>query len=833
MTPNELTRLCAESADAIHFGSARAALVAAAQRAREMRELAPFQRDQFADRAERAVERLERRRADPGQLLAALRLHPDAAGADHAALADWFENVAYRSDAARRGEPLAEDLIREFREWCSRDPHFNADNRLQEIERKQSLVRIVAFAPTSPEPEVTLASAAGLESVLRALPIEDARIAPQLEQLAVARHTAARRLQQPLPERLDDCLRACETELDRVGNARLPADPSFLLGHNLSAIRRKVADAAVADDRRADWFDRLDRLDERFNAVRYCGSGYVYQTKYLPHLKNLRGAAERALNFAEVDRELGELRRWSKGGEWGVNRLSRRHRGEVAAEIDDVLSLLQARYRSPEALSRELRLLAETLADLEARSVVGQPDLVSLRERLRLCEAWAGSFAPGTASSHPFADLRTRSERLWESLPRRQEAFVLQLEGQIDAFVARLAGPLDFPAAHCELGELEQTIFDRDNWLPRSKHRRLADRYHDARRAFVARLGDADEIRATFARLDGELEGAARRLRHFLNADALEAEVERIAFRLEHGRFQDSARRALAGLVGRTRARVRGLRRKREEYLAECAANQAAVFRELDEFIRVCHDRAQSSSGDPATWDLLVDADAQLRAARLLEPAQFQVLRDRLDAAFACVKAERARFARVASVVHGEYLDVIANVLQPLEQSCPAPTRADGFRAIEEVKPLRAKLADERRLLARQRHDLYDRLRVVSDAISEVLDRASAAMKQNRVHLRRRLAELEAAVESVQTAGQFPAVIGAHKQLYADLRGTALSIEDRAECRHALEGLWSLIAEKKQALGSTRFDPQRIDHTLTRLEQQGFFLWMDGIPALA
>jgi len=278
--------------------------------------------------------------------------------------------------------------------------------------------------------------------------------------------------------------------------------------------------------------------------------------------------------------------------------------------------------------------------------------------------------------------------------------------------------------------------------------------------------------------------------------------------------------------------RIAGLRRKRAEYLAARASSQAALYAELSALVCECQANASREPGSPASWEALIDADRQVRAARELTREQEHSLRTQLDAAFHCIREQRAAFARTASVVYAAYLDDINNVLQPLEATCPAPTREDAFLAIEGIKPLRARLAQEGRLLRRQRQDLFEQLRIVSDAISQILNPSAEMQQQSTAALRRQIDELAAAIESLRDPSELPEFIGAHKRLYAEIRGTTLPIQIRSDLRHELEHLWSRIVEQKQTLGSGRFEIANIDATMSRLERQGTFLWIDRIPAL-
>lgn len=875
-------------------------LVTALDEGRAFPELAEFQREVYKSRARQSLELLARRQKDPDQLapaLAAWLAAPTpwtdgplgvwlAAGGHHigrwfldsaypknesarlsdaelrgkldglfapapagpplpelktwlldaVSFNDWFLKAAYFSDAAVRGDTLAAGLRDQFRTLLDRVPGFDTALRLDQIQEKKSLLRMKMFAGTSVVPEQTLASAAGLESILTSLPGPPP--SGPLGELAAIKTTARGRLATPIAVLLDSALAEYKAEIGAVGEGRLDQDPSFVLQKNLNSARAKVeAHPDLIDDPRAAYLARLDDLDEAFDAVRYMSSTAVYKAYFEPDLEATALEIERTADFNAVSTHLGDVERWSGEGVDGVNKLAGHHRNLVRGRVRELRQQLDARWTDAEAHAREVQLVGEALAATTARPTLSKVVIEGLLTRFGLAMRWGAALLndapPGDARVAATARLETlrggerRAKDLFREMPARYQAHVARLSAVAAALAADVPAAPDLRPVVGDLAELQQSVRESDPPLHPADFGPLDATLRDAQKRLDARLNDAADARRELDRLDARLDDAAAQLRWRLDDAALEADARRVGFRVFRGRFALADREDLGGRVRKAFARIAGLRRRRAQIVAERAANEQALFADLGQLVADCLAQVRAHPGDQGSWEAAITADRELRDAPL-PPEKREELRIRLQPAFDLVRAERARFAQRAAVVFGQYQDQINNILATLEQ--PSPARADAFAAIEDVKPLRERLRGETALLRGHRDELFAALRVVSEAIGEVLDKSSAEMGRQLIHIRRRVDELAALVGRVATPADVRAAMAAHKVLAAESRGAELALTGRAEVRDRMEDVWNLIMEKKRQVGEGRFDPAFIDATLARLEEQGLFLWLDAAP---
>lgn len=819
--------LCQQAATTLTFDENAEQLRIAISAAKGAAELVQFQRDRLVEHGENALVLLEQRRTDPTQLLGALNDYlsrNELSDDECTALEGWFIKVVYRPESV-----VTQELTGKARELWQRDPSFNIAEKLKDV--KKRLQSIEKFVHTSVDLETTLSSVMGLERLLLSLPISHDDIKDLLDRTNVAKNVALGRTRKPLDELLDESFTLYEQTIEQSGGNRLKQEPSKELQLNIFGGRRILEKCDLGDSSRQAFTERLDDIEERFDKIRYLSSTTIFKRVYEPYLNRLRDEVDHAVDFHDFVEELKAIQERSRTDNIkGVNRLEKHHRDQVRELVNEIKQLLHERYNNQEALKREEQLASERVAELDRKQVLTRNSIMREQRYLKLCISWARNI--DEVSAQRLGALMGKCNELWDSIESRYNAFVESFTKSLADFSQGISSIDNFRSAFQELEELRQAINDKDSGLKPGDCQVLVNQLNTVRREFYTHLGDVNEISRDLKVVDQKLTHAAQSLRRYSNFDALEAEARNIGFRVGKGQFHGPDKQQLISQVGRAYARIEGLKRKREEYLAERAANQSAYFNELFETVEECQRAARERPGDHGSWEMLLDADHQLREERILTKDQHETLRSALEVAFASIKEERAKFAREASLVYGQYLDAIQNIIQPLEHTSPRPSREDAFEAIEAVKPLRSQLREENRLLRAHRQELFSNLRMVSDAISEILDRASVEMERNLVHMRRRLEALRQEIQQVQRSEQLQQVINSHKALYADLKTKELSVEGRRECRTALEELWDEVTEKRQDFGRSRFDAERIDATLLRLENLGHFLWMGRVPQI-
>lgn len=824
----EFRELCQQASSTLDFDEVSEKVRLAMSEIEGATDLAPFIRERLVGQGQLALTLMEQRRTDPTQLLGTLNSYlsrSEINANEFTALETWFIKVAYRPDAV-----VTDELISKVRILWLKDPTFNLPAKIEDA--KKRLKAHESFARTSVDLNTTIGSLKGLERILESYPVGSVGTEALFERLSKAKETALQRRGTKLEQLLEDAFTSYQTIVDSSNGKLLDQQASKELQLNIFGARRVLEKGELEENERQKFSEKLDGIEERFDKIRYLSSTTIFKREYEPYLNRLKDEIDHTVNFADMVDELNSIQSRSRSGRIsGVDRLEKHHQEQVRSLVDEVKQELRKRYENREALLREIRLAAEQVSQLDRRPVLTRRSVIQTQKYLKTCMTWARDLGDREA----LQELDTLTEAcstLWDSIESRYNAYVESFAASLADFSRQIDSHDNFRSAYEELEELRQSIDDSESGLHHTDRQRLLAQFSVVRREFNARLDNVSEIHRDFEVLDDKLGRAARNLKRYSNFDDLEAEARNIGFRVGKGQFSASQKQELISQVRRFYARLEGLKKKREQHLAERAANQTAVFNELSETIGECQRVARERPGDQSSWEILVDADHQLRDERILDKDQHETLRQDLEVAFASIKEERARFAREASLVYGQYLDAIQNILQPLERSSPRPSREDAFEAIEAVKPLRARLRDEERLLRGHRQELFSNLRVISDAISEILDRASEDMQRNLVHMRRRIDALRQDIQAVQQSSQIQQAINSHKALYADLRTQELSVDGRREFRGALEELWDEITEKKQEFGRSRFDPGRIDDTLSRLENQGHFLWMRSIPRI-
>jgi hypothetical protein len=822
--PKAFRDLCQQATTTLTFDDVAENIQLAMSTVESASDLAPFIRERLLQQARSSLDLLEQRRTDPNQLLGAINsfLAGGPNADDIAALEMWFIKVAYKPDAA-----VTQELLDKARDLWRSDPAFNSDERLKDVQKR--LKDVERFARTSVDLDTTLSSALGLERLLRSFPIDPSATTGLIDRLATAREMANTRRRIPVEQLVTDAFSVYEQTIARPDGTRLDQDASRELQLNLFGVRRVLERSELSEDVTSALVDRLESIEDRFDKVRFLSSSTLFKTRYEPRLNRFRDEVDHVVWFHEAVESLKALQEESKKGRTrGVDRLEQYHQQRVADTATELKGLLNARYNNPEALQREIRLASELITALDGRAVLTRYAVSRAQNHVKACTTWARNTAPDQLDT--LAGLKDRCNVLWNSIPARYQAYVTSFSNSLNAFTDALGSCDNFRSAFEELQQLKHSISDPESGLQVTDRERLEQRLKAVQRDFFTKLGDMGEIERNLALVDQQIVRAARNIRRYADFDAIEAQAKEIGFRVGKGRFDPATRQGLIARVRTLYGRVAGLKRKRDAYLAERAASRDALFAELNELVVECQSVAQTHPGDHASWALLLDADRQLREATILAKEQHDSLRRGLEVAFSRIKEERAKFAREASLLYAQFLDAIQNIQQPLERSSPKPSREDAFEAIEAVKPLRARLRSEPKLLRAHREELFGALRVVSDAISEILDRASEEMQRNFVQFTRRLDALREEIRSIQQSNELQRAIDNHKALYADLRSKELSLEGRSECRSALEALWDDITAKRQEFGRSRFDPERVDATLIRLENQGYFVWMSGVP---
>ncbi|MCX6580013.1 MAG: hypothetical protein NT166_07495 [Candidatus Aminicenantes bacterium] len=784
-----------------------------------------LQRNQLIKAVQQYIDLIQRRKTDPRLFKAALKSYLSAtelSEENYNALEEWFHGVVYAT--LETVDPEIISFMRALRDkskFCVKQALYK--------DLELSIKRFADISKYAVNTRETLQYAHGLEARIRAMELDESNYKGLMYQIAGVRTETHKKEEMPIGNRTAACLNSYEQTLNSLEKEHFDRHTSYVLQVSFFRNRQAIEESEIDDEQKELLIRQLDKLEARFDPVRYLSSTTLYLRNYEPKISEIRNAIQQTLDFDNILKAIDNLRKQSQQGKKeGADKLAKYHKDIIEEAAKKLNDMLNRRCNDPEALTREVRRLIGEVNELEGKQVLFRGTLSHIQKQIKMAEHWAEKINKNLLET--LRDLKLKCSTIGDNIDERYQNYVDSQINSIHAFENAIPQMDDMGDGFKEIQSLSQVMNGQDTPLKERDRQYLLKSLSEVKRRFFERFNNVEEINTAFDTLNKKVNKAAMNLHYAVDLTKLSNEIKGIEFRVKMGRFPHNDKEYFEVQIRKTYGRLRELRKKHEEYLERRAADQAAVFDELSNEIEQCAQMAQERPGHHTSWENLVNAGRQVREEKLLSGEQRQKLFSQLDKAFSMIREERARFARQACVVYGEYADIIQNILAPLEQTIPRPTREDAFDATEALKPLRIKLRNERRLLASHRTELEESLRNVSDAITEILDQASNDMYNNYLHIQRQIDGLTGKIKNVKTSPDLTSVISEHKELYAAVRTTELSMQGRRECRSKLEALWSLISEKKQDFSYSRFDPSKVNETLARLEMFGHFLWMDEVP---
>lgn len=764
---------------------------------------------------------------------------------------DWIRRVL-RSPSA----PVSQDFLGAVRRFWATFPTDDCGATIKEVEL--SVERLAPFVETSPDAEWTYGVAVYAARLVQALPLDSSRredlkagindVVP-----AIRERRTEESAPQALADRMAKCLSHYESRIDAMISAkrRFNQSESYVLQVNLFRSHDILESGRLPDDDNEDCRGRLEIVESRFDSVRYMSSTSVYLMDFAPELERLEDEVPSALDFRRFKERLkrlsAESRRLKNSGRPGVNKLTKYHADQIQQQVNRIWKGLDERSNSPDELLAAVEHVQQRVNALESKPVLtrrsirrtqGALDSVARWARHLLTAAQAGRVDNMDASvlTQALDDIDSGfdiTQRLWEEIDQRYQEYVERLQGELRELRSQVDSEDDLRSLFDEIRGFRDTIEDRDTPLRRGDVQSLKRTLGSVWSAFWRRTCDPNDLRARFDGMDDKIQKCARNIRRVPSFDDLREEARRLGWRVAQIR-DGSVRAPLEREVRKTFGRIKGLERARQEYLEERARNRQALADELADLIRDACGHAEAEPGDPAAWQGLVDANRELLDTRELRGSrEFDELKALLDAGFESIREARAQFAKAASIIHSQYMEVINGVMVELERTEPPPERGDALDAIEVVKPLRVRLRSENRLLKGHRQEIYDNLRLVSDAIEEIFEQDSKDRQAQLSQIRNRIEAFTKRLSSMASGGAVGQAIQEHKELHRQVKETRLSMEGRARCRELLDLAWTRILETKARFGRERFEPHFVDSTLVELERQGHFAWMDGVPTIA
>lgn len=479
---------------------------------------------------------------------------------------------------------------------------------------------------------------------------------------------------------------------------------------------------------------------------------------------------------------------------------------------------VQSIARVAEALGDDVEASEQARKALERLSQRVDSDLL---QRIRTLTAKGVRF--GEVIAQRVDGLAPQISKLATLQAQQYAKYRQQLEEEIAGLKQEIPQAADLRAIEQDLRSMYRELTDTAAGISPDDAAALRRGYDECRRLFELRLQDDKEIGRQCEALDKAIGQTAQRLWRIRSLDELQEKFEELRWRV--GQLAPDQRRAYQRQLNTMTARMRGIRARHGTILQEKTENLEALVHETVA-------AAKSNPSHPSTWEELVDVNRQIQSATLPTPER-RKLADALDVGFALVKARRQEFAHQAAIVFCEYSDSAQNIQSRLETTDPPAGRNEAFEAIAQLKPLREKLKNEKRLLARHRDELHATLRNISRTVDELLDKASAAMERELLAIQTRIEGLREGIKQAGSSVQVAVQFATHRDLSRLVATSDLPVQGRRECRSQLSALFEDLIEKKEAFGRNRFTAENIAVTLARLESQGHFQWGSGVPRIA
>ena len=753
--------------------------------------------------------------------------------------------------------PVDKKFLLNVRRYWSSVPEKDYSITLQETER--TIERLSPFIETSPDADWVNGTAIFAARLLDVLPIASQRreefktkirkIIPKLSE----RCRIEREDQSLLTQRVLQCLDLYESQLlETINNkTRFQQAESYILQVNFFRTNNIIDSGRLKDEDVELFKTRLDDLESRFNSVRYMSSTSVYQMEFAAVLERLQDEAESAIDFKSfrdrLKRMSANTKRQRYNGQPGVNKLTKYHAELIQQQINTIWKVLDKRYDSPNKMLATAQYVSNKIEELKVKPILTRRSIQ--REQLSLgCVArWGRYIIERLGKKISKADVDAVEDaleqigsnfsicqQLWTEIDQRYEGYVKKLEEEIEDLRDQIDSESDLQFVYDEIRGFRNTIEDNQSPLHQKDALNLKRTLKRLWPLFWSRTTDIEELHQCFNKIDHRLEVAASKIRRTFNFEDIATDVRQLAWRVARVRDR-AARNSLDREINKSFARIKGLKRKREQHLLERAKQQTALAKELEMLINEVSQEAEANPGKPAAWQALVEANRELLGTHQIRGTKLlNALKAKLDASFDRVREERAQFARIASIVHSQYMEIINNVMIDLERTEPPPERADALDAIETIKPLRIKLKKESRLLKAHLQEIFENLRLVSDAIDEIFEDVDSKERQAQLtRVENQIKAFNKRISSITSGGAVGKAIGEHKKLYRVVKETKLSMDGRARCREQLDFAWSIILEIKSRFGRNRFERQNLETTILELERQGHFAWMEGVPNIA
>ena len=749
-------------------------------------------------------------------------------------LATWFFKVAYS------GHRVTPDIERLIRPILARSKQ-NGDANENEKKYRRSFERYRRLAEWGTDLVLSENNLNGLIMAARVAPLRAGfpdEIRAKCEKALAALQT---RKQMSAGELIADSLVKCRKLIEPVWQKSSRGEKCFVeqqdtvaLHTCLFGLATKVSATEELADTAQEVMEEINRLRSQFEQVRYPSSTTLL-ARAKQEIQNLDQERATTIDFAALRSKVAALERriqQAASGKWGVNRMDKHHVDEALAGIQKLGADILQKEKSPAEFDAEFRLFEADISRLESpQASLTANQIRRLQARVARnspLDIWVGACFELQADKNlawsRIEEIKSRLKDLWTRMESQQEQRAAEFREQCLQFEAQIRSSNELQRTWSELRELDRGV----NELMPQKRPELHKLIEDLQKTFRQRAADAAALQQLLQRFFDDVDRAKRRIFATIDFEGLNARAVSAQQWAGFGYMPAAELDRIRLQVRYCFAEIRKLRFRQEKAKEERQARAAEVASELAQEIQEVAARIPTESGRPETWQALEDIDRSLRESwHLLSDSQRQTLSEAIRTASQTVRAACKAFAVEATKVFAQYNETLSDTLFGLEDEA---SKEAAFEAIERIKPIRASLRAEARLLKRQRDELYALLTQISSSIDEVFEQANAKSAQDFNRLRAEMERLDGQIRAAsnwQTANAFTET---HKQLSAQIRDADLSMASRKECRAEMDRLWDEIKERLQAFRFSRTQTEDLDSLLGRLERQGYLLTVDTVP---
>lgn len=785
-----------------------------------------------------AVVALEERYRSEPHLLDSLK----AASRDGVLLTDeqakhltaWFFHVVYSGNAMSLD--LA-NLIRPVLAKAQGNPGTNKKRLEQDIELYQRLARWGIDLHLSEN------NLHGLIEASLVLPLPESfgeKVRRRAEEAAaVLRRRESLSAEQLLYQSLELC-RATIAEAFKRHRTNpeefLSQDDTRALHICLHDMLRTISNTEGLADSAAEMSEEINRLRAQFQEIRFRSSkNLLVRTK--EEIEDLAHAVGSRIDFARLEErasELGRTLQKAPHGTRGVNWMHPDHVGEAQAILREVSGRLRAKEKDAALFTLEMSSFVRSVEEIErAKGYVSAAQLKRLRAKISKGSsllAWSRmciSDHEGRQSIEKQVEgIHERLNILWERMESQEEERAAAFARECESLAEELQSTKEPPRFLEEIVDLARC---REDFTRKGKGivQSHIDRLFEL---FRVRITDVELFKHYAKDIRATITACHRRIFSNIDFDDLNQRIGELRRWCHLRDFPTTYRAEAMREIGQCSAEVRKLRFRQDKAKRERQERSEMVAIEMLQETKDAQTVVETSPGKPETWQTLVELDKQFReVANLLSETQRNNLRTLIDACFQKVRAARAAFATEATAVFANYNELLSDTLLSLEDEA---SREAAFEAIERIKPIRAQLRSERRLLRSHRIELEGLLQAISTSIEEVFEQADERAAGEWARIQADCERLAAQIEGALTSNDIKELVAMHKELSGSLRDSKISIAARKEGRAELDRLWREIGERMQQAQSGRDRSENVDALLARLERQGYLLSVDRIPAI-